>query len=123
MVRLVVERLPVRVLHEAAEVHDGDAVADVLHDGEVVRDEQVRRPELLLQVGQEVQHLGLYGDVERGDGLVADDELRAQGERAGDADALALAARELVRVAIDVLRVQADDVQQAAHVVHALLSV
>src|SRR5690606_14328171 len=35
-----------------------------------------------------------------------------EGQAAGDADALALTAGELVRVAVDVLRVQADDVQQ-----------
>ena len=43
--------------------------------------------------------LRLDRDVERRDRLVGDDELRLQDERARDADALALAARELVRVA------------------------
>jgi hypothetical protein len=37
------------------------------------------------------------------------------GERAGDADALPLAAGELVRVAVVVLRVEADDLQQLLH--------
>ena len=35
-----------------------------------------------------------------------------QGERAGDADALALAARELVRVTVDEVGVEADDFEQ-----------
>jgi len=35
--------------------------------------------------------------------LVGDDQLRTHGQRARDADALALAARELVRVAAQVL--------------------
>ena len=39
-------------------------------------------------------------------------KLGCDGQRAGDADALALAARELVRVAIGEVRVQADDAQQ-----------
>ena len=38
-----------------------------------------------------------------------------QRERAGDADALALAAGELVRVAVVVLRVEADQLQQVLH--------
>jgi len=86
-----------------AEVHDGDAVGDVLHDGEVVGNEQVCRTKLLLKVGKEVQHLRLDGDVKGRDGLVADDQLRAKGEGARDAHALALTAGELVRIAVDVL--------------------
>ena len=41
--------------------------------------------------------------------------LGSQGEGAGDADPLALAARELVRVAVVVLGVQADELQQLLH--------
>ena len=94
------------------EVHHGDAVAHVAHDGEVVGDEDQRQAELALQVAQQVQDLRLDRHVERGDRLVGDDHLRLQGERAGDADALPLAAGELVRVAVVVLGVQADGVHQ-----------
>ena len=70
-------------------------------------DEDDREPELALQVAQQVEDLRLDRDVERGDGLVGDDQLRLQRERPRDADALALAAGELVRVAVVVLGVQA----------------
>src|SRR5690606_30203751 len=79
---------------------------------EIVRDEQVREPELVLQVLEDVQHLRLNGDVERRDRLVRDDELRAQGERSRDADTLALTAGELVRVAVLQRRVEAHARQQ-----------
>jgi hypothetical protein len=46
--------------------------------------------ELLLKVLQQVEDLGLDRDVERRDGLVADDEARAKRERSGDADPLPL---------------------------------
>ena len=95
-------------LDELAEVHDPDPVADVLDDREVVGDEQVGEAELLLEVVEEVEDLALDRDVEGGDGLVADDELGVEGERPGDADALPLAAGELVRVAMDVALVEAD---------------
>ena len=55
---------------------------------------------------------GLDGDVERRNGLVADDQVRLQGEGARDADALALAARELVRQASRELRIQPDDAHE-----------
>ena len=47
-----------------------------------MRDKQVREVELLLEVLEQVQHLGLDRDVERRDGLVADDQLGPKGERA-----------------------------------------
>ena len=63
---------------------------------------------------QQVEDLRLDGDVERGDRLVADDELRLEGERAGDADALALAAGEFVRVAVMWSGVEARPARQSA---------
>ena len=81
-------------------------------DVEVVRDEDVGEAEVALQVLEQVEDLRLHGDVERGHRLVADDQLRVDRERAGDADPLALAARELVRKAVVVLGVEADDLEQ-----------
>ena len=75
---------------------------------EVVRDEQVREAAVALEVLQQVDDLRLDGHVERRHRLVADDEARLDGERARDADALSLAAGELVRIARDVLGVEAD---------------
>ena len=71
-------------------------VRDVPDDVQVVGDEDVDQPELLLEVLEQVEDLRLDGDVQRRDRLVADDQLQADGERARDPDALALAARELV---------------------------
>ncbi len=65
-------------LDHLAEVHDGDPVADVAHDREVVRDEEVGEVEVVLQVGEQVDDLRLDRDVERRDGLVADDQLWMQ---------------------------------------------
>ncbi len=66
-------------------------------------DEKVRQFELLLQIFQQVDDLCLNRNVERRDRLVADDETGFDRQGAGDADALALAARELVRIAIGVV--------------------
>ena len=46
-------------LHNEAEVHNGDSVGDHFHDGEVMRNENVGQIEFLLQMMEEVQHLGL----------------------------------------------------------------
>ena len=97
MQRRGVDRALVGDLHDLAEIHHGDAVGDVLHHAEVVRDEQEGQAKLALQILQQVDDLRLHRNVERGDRLVADDEARAQHQRAGDADALPLAAGEFVR--------------------------
>src|SRR3546814_7512547 len=55
--------------------------------------------EVLAQVHEKVDDLGLDRDVQRSDGLVADQEARLHRQCAGNTDALALAARELMRVA------------------------
>ena len=57
--------------------------------------------ELALQLGEHVDDRGLHGHVERGRDLVADQELRLGDERASDRDPLALAARQLVRIAVE----------------------
>ena len=54
-------------------------------------------PQLALQRLQQLEDLRLDGDVERGGGLVGDQQVGLVGERHGDHDALALAAGELVR--------------------------
>ena len=71
----------------------------MLDDGQIVGDEKIRQVALFLQGFQQVDDLRLNGDVQRGDRLIADDELGVQGQRTGNADTLALAAGELMRVA------------------------
>ena len=51
-----------------------------------------------------VEDLRLHGDVERGRGLVGDQDVRAQRERHRDHDPLPLAARELMGVVVDAAR-------------------
>ena len=57
---------------------------------------------------EELEDVGLDGDVEGGGRLVGDQEVGAVGERHGDHDALALAAGELMRVGAESLLGVAD---------------
>ena len=82
------------------------------HQPQIVRDEEVRELQPLLQIHQQVDHLRLHRDVERRHRLVEDDERRVERERARQADALPLAAAELVRIALEVRRVEADELEQ-----------
>src|SRR5690606_6342680 len=55
--------------------------------------------------------------------LVADDELRAHGERSRDADALALAPAEFMGVALEGVAPQAYPIQQVADLLQLILAV
>jgi hypothetical protein len=87
-----------------------------------VCDKQVGESELHLEVLEEVDDLGLDGDVECRDRLVTDDEIGVDGEGAGDADALALPAGEFVRIPVVLVRVEANRLDQFQHAVPACLS-
>ena len=102
-----------RGLDDAAEIHHGDAVGDVLHHREIVRDEDVGEAEPPLQVAQQVEHLRADRHVERRDRLVAHDQLRLDRERARDHDALALPAGEFVRIARREARLEPDHLAAA----------
>ena len=104
-----------RGLDDPAEIHHRNALGDVLDNRQIVGDEEIGEPELLLQVLQQVDDLGLDRHVQRRHRLVADDQLGLDGERPRDADALALAAGELVRIASHVIGLQANGLQQLHH--------
>jgi hypothetical protein len=101
--------------YDLAEVHDGYPVGDMPDYPEVMGDEDIGEPELLLEVREEVQHLGLDRHIEGGDRLVGHDQLRPGREGPGDADPLALAAGELVRIAVEVGGGEAHDIEEFGH--------
>ena len=84
-------------LDDAAEIHDRDPMGEVAHQAKIMGDEEDGQAEPLLQLEQQVDDLRLHGDIEGRDELVGDQAFRLDGERAGDADALALAAGEFMR--------------------------
>src|SRR6266849_588162 len=82
---------------ELTGAHDGDARGDLRNDGKTMRDKDVGQSEFALEFLQEEKNLRADGNIEGGDGLVGDDELRLENQSAGDADTLALAAGKFVR--------------------------
>jgi hypothetical protein len=61
-------------LDDLAQVHDGDAIGEMLDDAEVMGDEQVGETELLLEILQEVDDLCLDRHVERRNRFITDDQ-------------------------------------------------
>ena len=90
-----------RGLDDEPGVHDVDPVGHPGDHAQVVGDEDERRAGLGREAGDELQDLGLDRHVEGGRGLVRDHQLRLEGQRHRDHHALAHAARELVREALE----------------------
>jgi len=99
-------------LDQVPEIHHADPVADVPHDRKIVRYEKVGETKLFLDVHHQIQDLSLYRNVQGRDRFVGDDQLRFDRQGPGDADSLALAATELMGIAVHVLRSQADPIQK-----------
>ncbi len=98
--------------HDLAMLQDRHVVAEHADDGEIVADEHQGQAEPLLQILQQQQDMRLRRHVEAGYDLVGDDEGRLQRQRPRDPGPLALASRELVRIAVDEISRQPDKVEQ-----------
>ena len=85
-------------LHDLSRPHDDHLVRHAAHDAEIVGDEHERHAEPVAQLLEQRQDLRLHRHVERGGRLVGDQHVGLTRERHGDHHALALAARQFVRV-------------------------
>ena len=112
MARITEHGIGLAGLNHPPKVHHRDAVGDMLNDAEIMTDEQVGEPEFLLQILQQVQHLRPHRHIERRHRLITDDQFRTRREGTSDGDALALAAGELMRIALRRLGPQPDGFQQ-----------
>ena len=85
-------------LRDAARVHHRDAMADLRHDTEIVRDQDHRKMQALLQLGNQFENLRLHRHVEGGGRFVGDQQFRFAGQCHRDHHALAHAAGEFMRM-------------------------
>ena len=59
MARRTVQLIARRRFDNAAEIHDGDAITDMAHDCQIMRDEQIRDAGSLLNITQQIEDLRL----------------------------------------------------------------
>jgi hypothetical protein len=90
------------VFNDLAEIHHRDTLADMANDAEVVADEQIGQAQPGLQISEKLQNLSAHRHVERRRRLVEDDKIGIGGDRARDADPLALAPAQLMGESIQV---------------------
>ena len=78
--------------HNLPLVEHHDLIAPVVDHGQVVADEQVAHAKGLLQILQQVEHLGLHRHIQGADRLVCHDESGPGDEGPRNGNALALPA-------------------------------
>ena len=101
-------------LDDLAKIHHSNAIGDVLHDGEVVRDKDHGQAHLARKLEKQIDDLRLNRHVEGRDRFVGDDEFGFDRQRASDCYALALATGEFVRIFFEEARRQANFPEQIA---------
>src|SRR6202049_2920664 len=88
------------LLDDNAPLHHRKTITDLRRNPQVMGDKEDREIERLAHLVQKLEHLRLDRDVERRDGLVADQQHRLHRQRPRDTDPLALPTGELVRIAL-----------------------
>ena len=96
------------LLYNVAVIHHQHTVAELLHQRNIVTDEQDRKRRSLFPAErvQKLQDLLLDGHVQRRSCLITDQQFRFYGQRPGDRCALALPAADLVRIACSKISAQ-----------------
>ena len=84
-------------LHNSSQIHDTQAVADVLDHAQIVCDEQIGKMKFILQIHKNVQDLSLNGHIQSRYRLIRYDKFRLDRQRPGNAKPLLLSARKSER--------------------------
>ncbi len=78
MLGIAVQLLGFCHFHDTSKVHHSDPITRVPYHVEIVGDEEQSEMILLSEVLEEVDDLGLNGDIKRGDRLISNDQLRLE---------------------------------------------
>jgi hypothetical protein len=112
MRRVVQYRIGRPFFHNAAEIHDRDAVAYLPNSTQIMAHEKHGRAELFLKIKKQIHRLRLDGNIKRADRLIAHKQGRISRQGARENSALPLPARKLMRVAQTLVRPEPHCTQQ-----------
>src|SRR5579863_4559910 len=83
-------------LYDPSAVHYRNASREITHHRHGMRNKQVGKTKLALQLRHQIHDLRAHADVKGGDRLVRHNELRTQGQSPGNSDSLPLTSTEFV---------------------------
>ena len=103
------------LFHHLSRIQNSDFIRHLAGDAQIMRNQQQRHTPALLQVAQESQDLRLHRHIQRRRRLIGDQNIGLSRQHHGHQGALALAAGQLERVAVGMLRLQTHIHQKARH--------
>ena len=95
-----------------AQIHHDYPVRYMLHNCQIVSDKNKRASGLLADIVEQIDHRSLYADIEGGNRFISYDKERICREGAGDAYALTLTSGKLVRITVEIIRIEPHSDQQ-----------
>jgi hypothetical protein len=110
--RLVEDEVGGAIFDELAGTHYGDVGGELRDYRETMGDQEIREVKFLLEFLKQQKDLSADGDIQSGDRFIGNDERGAKNQGTGDADALALSAGKLVRVAVQGIVGQANATEE-----------
>lgn len=87
-------------LYHLPQIHDHNSIGHMVHHGQVVRDKQISKFPLLLNVLHKIQNLCLNRDVQGRYRFITYDELRLKRQCPGNSNTLSTSAVQLVGIGI-----------------------
>jgi hypothetical protein len=103
------------ILNQSAVTHDGNLVTHLPDHSQVMADKNRRQAQIAPNVIKQVKHLRLDRDIQRRSWLVCKHNLWLQNHSARNSDALFLATRKLMWMAVDCICRQANTFKKFDH--------
>ena len=88
-------------INEKPSLHYAYAIADVLHDSKIVRDQQNGQIKLMSKISEKIQNASLYAHIESAHRFISYQHIRFARQGARYAYALALSAGHLTRILLE----------------------
>ena len=98
MQRIGIELICICDLHEISKIKHPDLITDLLDHLQLMADEQIGQPVFFLKILKHLNDLGLQGNIQRRNGLIADYKFRLYGKCSCNGNPLTLSAGELMRI-------------------------
>ena len=108
---------PISPFDDLAQVHNRHSFAHMPDHRQIMGNEQIGQPQIIFQLDQQVDDLGLNRDIQRRDRFVQHQQLGAERQGPGDADPLPLSTGELVGVFLGVTGMETHQFQEFLYLV------
>ena len=106
MQRIFVNGLCFTQFHDPSQIHNGNTIADMFDDAQVMRNKNIGQMIFFLKLIQQIQYLRLNRHIQCGNRFIADHQFRRQRQGSGNIDSLSLPSGKFVWITMYMLYIQ-----------------